>query len=50
MGDDFMDYMLLLDDEEEDDEPMRARRSGCGCLPSVLICLAVLAAVWVLGR
>ena len=49
MGDDFMDYMLLLDDDEED-EPKPGEKSGCGCLPSILGCLAVLAAIWFLCR
>ena len=49
MGDYFLDYMLYLDDDEED-EPKPGEKSGCGCLPSVLGCLAVLAAIWFLCR
>ena len=49
MDDDFMPYMLYLDDDEED-EPMLGEKSGCGCLPSVLVCLAVLAAIWLLCK
>lgn len=47
MGDDFMTYMLYLDDE---DEPQPGEKSGCGCLPSILVCIAVLAAIYVLCR
>ncbi len=41
MQDDFMDYMLLLDDDEED-EPKPGEKSGCGCLPAVLLCVGIL--------
>lgn len=49
MADDFMTYMLYLDDEDED-EPKPGEKSGCGCLPSIFGCLAVLAAIWFLCR
>ena len=49
MDDDFMDYMLYLDDDEED-EPKPGVKSGYGCLPSILVCLAVLATIWCLCR
>lgn len=34
--DDFMEYMLLYDDDEED-EPKPGEKSGCSCLPTLLI-------------
>lgn len=49
MGDDYMDYMLLLDDDEED-EPKPGEKSGCGCLPSLLLGLLVLVVVWLLAH
>ena len=49
MSDDFMDYMLLRDDDEED-EPKPGEKSGCGCLQTILGCLAVLAAICFLCR
>ena len=47
MSDDFMTYMLYLDDDGED-EPKLSKKSGCGCLPSILICFAVLAVIYAL--
>ena len=49
MGDDFMTYMLYLDDDEED-EPKPGEKSGCGCLPSILIACIILVVIWLLGR
>ena len=50
MGDDFMDYMLLLDDDEED-EPKPGEKSGCGCLMSILFgILALAVGVCLLGK
>ena len=45
MGDDFMTYMLYLDDEDED-KPKPGKKSGYGCLPSILVCLAVLTTIY----
>ena len=47
MGDVFMTYMLYLDDDGEDD-PEQSEISGCGYLPPILICFAVLAVIYVL--
>lgn len=44
--DDFMEYMLLLDDDAED-EPKPGERSGCGCLPALIVCLLVVIGIWV---
>lgn len=49
MGDDFMTYMLYLNDDEED-EPKPGEKSGCGCLPSILLGVLALAVVYLLGR
>ena len=49
MGDDFMDYMLYLDDDEED-EPKSGGKSGCGCLPSILLGILGIVVICLLGR
>lgn len=48
MGNDFMTYMLYLDDDDEEEDLKRSDKSGCGCPPSILICFAVLAVIYVL--
>lgn len=47
--DDFMDYMLLLDDDEED-EPKPGEKSGCGCLPMLLIGVLIVVALIIAGN
>ena len=49
MGDDFMDYMLYLDDDDEDN-PKSGGKSGCGCLPSILIGCMILVIIRLLGH
>ena len=49
MDDDFMTYMLLLDDDEED-EPKPGEKSGCGCLPTLLIVGLISILLVVFGR
>ena len=47
--DDFMDYMLLLDDDEED-EPKPGEKSGCGCLPMLLLGILIGVLLLVFGK
>ena len=49
MADDFMEYMLLLDDDEED-EPNPGEKSGCGCLPMLVVGLLIIALLLVFGN
>ena len=49
MKDDFMEYMLLYDDEEED-EPKPGDKSGCGCLPTLLIVGQIIILLIVFGH
>ena len=48
MKDDFMEYMLLYDDEE--DEPKPGDKSGCGCLPTLLIVGPIIILLIVFGH
>lgn len=47
--DDLMNYMLLLDDDEED-EPKPGTKSGCGCLPIMLLGVLIVIFLAVLGN
>ena len=47
--DDLMNDMLLLDDDEED-EPKPGKKSGCGCLPTMLIGVLIVIVLAVLGN
>lgn len=49
MKDDFMEYMLLYDDDEED-EPKPGEKSGCGCLPTLLIVGLIIILLLVFGH
>lgn len=49
MGGNFMDYMLYLDDDEED-EPKSGEKTGCGCLPSILLGILGIVVICLLGR
>ena len=44
-----MDYMLLLDDDEED-EPKPGEKSGCGCLPMLLLSILIGVLLLVFGK
>lgn len=43
-----MDYMLLLDDDE--DEPKPGEKSGCGCLPMLVVGVLLVILLAVLGN
>ena len=47
--DDLMNDMLLLDDDEED-EPTPGKKSGCGCLPMMLLGVLIVIFLAVLGN
>lgn len=47
MKDDFMEYMLLYDEE---DEPKPGDKSGCGCLPTLLIVGLIIILLIVFGH
>ena len=47
--DDFMEYMLLYDDDEED-EPKAGEKSGCGCLPMLVIGLLIVVLFLIAGN
>lgn len=47
--DDFMEYMLLYDDDEED-EPKPGEKSGCGCLPTLVMGLLIVVLLLAFGN